>query len=488
MKKAMTMIAISAITFMPFYSTEAQSNEPSFWTTLAKTASLENAKSLESIYGSFEIDDGGDHLMVNYQLNSNTLTHQTNNVSGQSQISTQITIENLDAQTSESAESFKKIDALVKGHLISHDQKDLYLRLDDLIVNVEGADEGMMSNIEGFKAMAEAFKDQWYHINLDEVADQELANLFDRTTLMTNFKKNPKMAIRDVIESAVRESAKQNQYYNSFFNDTETTIVDPSNQWDASDDYQSYLTDEVKQHPIDLKGLVEKGVLTCDQNPNDQTLQSGFQYPNCWPSVYYNGSLTDEESTLINELYANEGVWIYENNHWYYVNDGATDATDESDSINYDNIVSPEAFDYDESAIDAEVVKTMQGVDLLLNTNFFDERDIVLGPNQGFKFFNLNRGVTVQAIKNFAITIGEKLSDSDEGELRSTIGKISFSGIYYIRPDNDLLESLHARFKINHEEFVKNFTLNYKYKLMDYQTENKITIPSGAKELSGMMQ
>jgi len=123
----------------------------------------------------------------------------------------------------------------------------------------------------------------------------------------------------------------------------------------------------------------------------------------------------------------------------------------------------------------------LEGIGLLLRAKLFNKLNVVSGNNKGFTFFSLNKSAVIELAKNFGDLIGEPLTDIDESTIRTGMSKFSLSGIFRIT--DDLLDSFVVRFKLREVEALKNLAFNYRFKLMDSETNNVVNTPSQYEEL-----
>lgn len=482
MKKSLAIFTLMITSLIPLFPAQAQvAQEQSLWNTATQMANLENAKTQESIYGDLEIEETNVNFKVTYKIDVDSRMHGLDRSSMNNIVKAEVNIVN-QSEASEDSLPFKNLTINASGEVINADQKDLYVKLIDLNFKLDGANEDLNNELEKAKVMINLVKGNWYHLGLETLYAKELSDL-NSQVLMQEFKKDAKQGIKNLIEEMVTETVKQSQYYDEVFaaDNVGTSATEAVDLEEA--DYTTYLTPEAKKNSLDLAALVEKGALECEGDTyKGEGLEDGFQYPGCFPSVSYQGILTAAEEALMNKLYASNGEWIYEAGKWYYPEIyGTSDFTDE-------DYVSEDEFTYDQKAIDEEVTKIMKGVDMLMERNFFYEHDLVSGPNQGFKFYSLNRATVMAAIKDFSQLMGEELTSYDQEEIQKELNQFSFGGIYHQLQDNNLLDHFFARFRYKNDDFLKKFELNYQFKLLDWKTENKIEIPANATELESLAE
>ena len=138
--------------------------------------------------------------------------------------------------------------------------------------------------------------------------------------------------------------------------------------------------------------------------------------------------------------------------------------------------------DSDEGFMKDEIEEILDGVALGLETKLFMEREVVTGRNEGFKFFNLNKGSIISFFKKFGKLIGEDLSDEDVSEIRSALSHVSVSGIYRVEDVHGIIDNLLVRFRLSDIESVKNLELNYRYKLSGINQNNTVKAPNDYEE------
>lgn len=138
--------------------------------------------------------------------------------------------------------------------------------------------------------------------------------------------------------------------------------------------------------------------------------------------------------------------------------------------------------DSGEGFSEEEIDDFMQAIGLVLDARIFTTRDVVAGRNEGFKFFNLNKGAIMDLMEEVAEVFGESLTYEDKIELRAALGKFSLSGIYRIEEAYDIIDSLLVRFRLSNVETLKNLELNYRYKLSDLNKENTVKAPLDYKQ------
>ncbi len=179
-------------------------------------------------------------------------------------------------------------------------------------------------------------------------------------------------------------------------------------------------------------------------------------------SIRFQGEEVYSEDTLAMQEAAAE-EWIASGN----VKDVIVDVVNlELDSQVAEGMITEE----DRSEID-------QVIDLALDSEFFNQRDIVSGNNEGFKFFNLNKYKIINFIKNFGNVIGEELTESDEEDLREVLSKFSLAGIYRIDETYNILDNLFMRFKMRELDILKSLTVNYRHKINGINQVGRLSAP-----------
>lgn len=124
-----------------------------------------------------------------------------------------------------------------------------------------------------------------------------------------------------------------------------------------------------------------------------------------------------------------------------------------------------------------------KAVSLFFETQFFNQLDVVSGPNQGFKFFNLNRAGVIGFVQGVSKLTGDEITADDLLSLRETLGKFSMAGIYRIDQAKGFIDNLTTRMKLRDIEELKNFEMNYRFKLLDTVSENYVPAPEIFEEL-----
>ena len=138
-----------------------------------------------------------------------------------------------------------------------------------------------------------------------------------------------------------------------------------------------------------------------------------------------------------------------------------------------------------------EIGQFMNGLELILNSKIFTEREVVAGQNTGFIFFNLNKGAVLDWMGKIAKIFGENITAKDELMLRSALGKFSLSGIYRVDEIHDIIDNLLVRFKLHEAGPLLDLEFNYRFKLWDVDKENSVKVPGEYKEwedVSGILE
>ncbi len=91
---------------------------------------------------------------------------------------------------------------------------------------------------------------------------------------------------------------------------------------------------------------------------------------------------------------------------------------------------------------DEEYNWTIDAIDLIIETKFFNQRDIVSGRNIGFKFFSFSKSAVINLIRDITEVFGETLESYELTELREALSKFNLAGIYRINSEYDLIDNL----------------------------------------------
>ncbi len=142
--------------------------------------------------------------------------------------------------------------------------------------------------------------------------------------------------------------------------------------------------------------------------------------------------------------------------------------------------------DTDSGYSEEQVSNFLEGIELILETKLFTEREVVAGSNMGFKFFNLNKGAIINLMQEAAKILDESMSLQDESVVRAGLSKISLSGIYRVEDVHNLIDNLLIRFRLREIGPLVNLELNYRYKLSDINKENSVKAPTAYAEWYGL--
>jgi|GEM_PF-4757582 len=137
--------------------------------------------------------------------------------------------------------------------------------------------------------------------------------------------------------------------------------------------------------------------------------------------------------------------------------------------------------DSDSGLSEEEMDQAVNGIKLLLETRLFTVRDMA-GENSGSRFFNLNRESIIGFLRQFATLVGEELTANDELSVRSVLSKISVAGSYHVDDVYGLIDSFLIRFKIRETGPIKNFELNYRFKVSSLNQPSTIETPTNFEE------
>lgn len=125
-----------------------------------------------------------------------------------------------------------------------------------------------------------------------------------------------------------------------------------------------------------------------------------------------------------------------------------------------------------------EYDNAIKAIDLIINTNFFNKRDIVSGRNTGFKFFTFNKASIINLIKNIANIFGKTIEDYELAELRSILSKFNLAGIYRINTEYDVIDNLLVKLTLRNLEELTKCSINYRYKISNFNNAPKIKAPA----------
>ncbi len=140
--------------------------------------------------------------------------------------------------------------------------------------------------------------------------------------------------------------------------------------------------------------------------------------------------------------------------------------------------------DSNSSSSEEQIDNFLDGIELILETKLFTERDIVAGRNTNFKFFNLNKASIINLMSKAAELIDENMTAGDKTMIRAALSKVSLSGIYRIDDIHEVIDNLLIRFRLKDIDALKNLELNYRYKLSDLNKENSVKAPTVYEEWS----
>ncbi|MBN2087216.1 hypothetical protein JW758_02610 [Candidatus Peregrinibacteria bacterium] len=115
-------------------------------------------------------------------------------------------------------------------------------------------------------------------------------------------------------------------------------------------------------------------------------------------------------------------------------------------------------------------------IDRLVETEFFNIRDVVSGRNTGFKFFTFNKSSIINIIKDIAEKMNIEIGYAELNELRSGLNKFSIAGLYRVNKENDILDNLFIKFTLRNIENLINFNMNYRYKIVSFDAP-KVSAP-----------
>lgn len=172
---------------------------------------LKSFKSLQAFFGTAEVGNGDRDMDLTYRLSFNSLfDNDEGALSDFSRVNLYAKLVNNGEITD--TEPFKEATLQVNGQIMSIDQKEAYVRLDRVNVNlVEGLD-----SVEQYLALAEGFlgfyKGKWFRMDLDDLNSElggSLSPNFNSDELLMfgkNYQEDPDMAVQTLADAIVAQS------------------------------------------------------------------------------------------------------------------------------------------------------------------------------------------------------------------------------------------------------------------------------------------
>jgi len=127
---------------------------------------------------------------------------------------------------------------------------------------------------------------------------------------------------------------------------------------------------------------------------------------------------------------------------------------------------------------DEEYNWAMDAIDLIIETKFFNQRNIVSGRNIGFKFFSFSKSAVTNLVQNIVEIFGETLESYELAKLRETLGKFNLAGIYRINSEYDLIDNLLIKLTLRNIDELEEFHLKYRYKISNFNDASQISAPT----------
>jgi hypothetical protein len=127
---------------------------------------------------------------------------------------------------------------------------------------------------------------------------------------------------------------------------------------------------------------------------------------------------------------------------------------------------------------DEEYNWAMDVIDLIIETKFFNQRNIVSGRNIGFKFFSFSKSAVINLVQDLAEILGETFESYELAELRETLGKFNLAGIYRINSEYDLIDNLLIKLTLRNIDELEEFHLKYRYKISNFNDAPQISAPT----------
>jgi len=113
----------------------------------------------------------------------------------------------------------------------------------------------------------------------------------------------------------------------------------------------------------------------------------------------------------------------------------------------------------------------------VFESQFFNVRQVISGPNTGFDFYYLNRVKLANWIEDIAVKMGNPMPEADIIQMREDLGKITLSGIYRVDQASGLLDNFLVRFKLREVSELNSLEFNYRVKLADPNKNNVVSAP-----------
>ncbi len=171
---------------------------------------LQSFKSLQAFFGTASVGNDDRDLDITYRLSFNSLFDKQEQLSDFSRVNLYVKIDNKSDITS--TEPFREAVLQLNMQVMSIDEKDVYLRLDRVNIQLEEALDSAKQYVAIAEGLVGAYKGQWFHMSLDDLNSEfgnQISPRFDSKVLLDfgkNYEADPDIALEELADTIVMQS------------------------------------------------------------------------------------------------------------------------------------------------------------------------------------------------------------------------------------------------------------------------------------------
>jgi len=206
MKKLLTSLLALTLILLPSNSLFATA-DTSFFEALGNMGTIEDHKAIQSFYGSLEFEEGEDHVSADFRVTFSSSVTDGTRADSFSRVSAFIKFVNHNKVNDSTP--FKEMTVQANGEIITRDQDDIYLKLNNFNIGLVEPLPFAVVDIENVMATTDLYRGTWFHATANELAANQYEETFDMEEYIAieeELQDNPKEAILELSELALYDA------------------------------------------------------------------------------------------------------------------------------------------------------------------------------------------------------------------------------------------------------------------------------------------
>ena len=202
MKKFFASVLTLGILLTPVSSLSA-TDEISFWQAMGNLANIKDCKSIQSFYGNMDFMENEEHISADFRISISSTVEDGTDSFGRISAFLKFTNHN----EINDATPFREMTVQANGEMVTQNQNDLYLKLNNFNIGFEEPLPLAVLDAENIMATVDLYRGTWYHSTTSElVADEAAIDLEEYMALNEQMKEDPKGAIYNLTEMTLHDS------------------------------------------------------------------------------------------------------------------------------------------------------------------------------------------------------------------------------------------------------------------------------------------